>query len=151
MWLLSLAGLVGVLLFYPLWADTYSLGMMRDALIFGLFALSLDYLWGKTDTLSFGHATFFGLGAYGMAIVTIKSGLDPSYASPLGLIAGVFLAAIAALVVGYFLIFSGVRGAYFTIVTLALSQIAQLIAIGWSSVTGGDSGLIGVPPLLFLF
>jgi len=150
-WLLSLAGLVAVLFFYPFWAEIYSLGMVRDALIFGLFALSLDYLWGKTDTLSFGHATFFGLGAYSMAIITIKFGLDPSYASPLGLIVGVGLAAFAALVVGYFLIFSGVRGAYFTIVTLALSQIAQLIAIGWSSVTGGDSGLIGVPPLTLTF
>lgn len=146
-WLLSLAGLFGLVFFYPFWGDYYSVGMVRDALIFGLFALSLDYLWGKTDTLSFGHATFFGLGAYGMAIVTIKLNLDPSYSSLLGLAAGVIISALVAAIVGYFLIFSGVRGAYFTIVTLALTQISQLTAIGWSSVTGGDSGLIGVPPL----
>jgi branched-chain amino acid transport system permease protein len=107
-----------------------------------VFALSLDYLWGKTGTLSFGHATFFGLGAYGMAIVTIKLGVPPVAGSPLGLLAGVLLAAVVALVVGYFLIFGGVRGAYFTIVTLALTTIAQHVAIGWSAVTGGDSGLI---------
>lgn len=146
-WLLALAALVAVMVVYPLGADAYGLSVVRDALIFGLFALSLDYLWGKTGTLSFGHATFFGLGAYGMAIVTIKLGLDPSYSSLLGLVAGVALAAAVAVGVGYFLIFGGVRGAYFTIVTLTLTIIAQHIAIGWSDVTGGDSGLIGVPPL----
>ena len=148
-WLLALIVVFGLLFFYPLWGDFYSVGMVRDALIFGLFAFSLDFLWGKTDILSFGHATFFGLGAYSMAIITIKSGVNPSYSSILGLLTGVIAAAIVASIVGYFLIFSGVRGAYFTIVTLALTQVSQLIAIGWSSVTGGDSGLIGVPPLTF--
>jgi branched-chain amino acid transport system permease protein len=70
-------------------------------------------------------------------------------ASLLGLGFGMVLAALVALIVGYFLIFGGVRGAYFTIVTLALTIIAQHIAVGWSPVTGGDSGLIGVPPLGF--
>ena len=120
-WLVSLAVVVGFLIIYPFYTDPYSLSVVRDALTFGLLALSLDYLWGKTGTLSFGHAAFFGLGAYGMAIV--------------------------ALVVGYFLIFGGVRGAYFTIVTLAMTVIADHIAVGWSDVTGGNSGLIGVPPL----
>src|SRR5262249_3125196 len=46
----------------------------------------------------------------------------------------------------YFLIFGGVRGAYLTIVTLAVSLVAQQIAVGWASVTGGDAGLIGTPP-----
>lgn len=133
----------------PFWAGAYNIATIRDVLLFGLFALSLDFLWGRTGILSFGHAAFFGLGAYGMAIVTIKLGLDPTSASLLGLLGGTGLAMLAALVVGYFLIFSGVRGTYLTIVTLALTVIAQHIAIGWSEVTGGDSGLIGVPPLTF--
>jgi branched-chain amino acid transport system permease protein len=139
--------LFAVLLALPGLTESYGLSVVRDILIFGLFALSLDYLWGKTGLLSFGHATFFGLGCYGMAVVTIKFGLDPAYAPWLGVLGGLMLAAIVALAVGYFLIFGGVRGAYFTIVTLALTLIAQHIAIGWSDVTGGDSGLIGVPPL----
>ena len=146
-WLVSLAVVVGFLIIYPFYTDPYSLSVVRDALTFGLFALSLDYLWGKTGTLSFGHAAFFGLGAYGMAIVTIKFGIDPDYAGLLGLAGGIGLAALVALVVGYFLIFGGVRGAYFTIVTLAMTVIADHIAVGWSDVTGGNSGLIGVPPL----
>jgi branched-chain amino acid transport system permease protein len=131
----------------PAAVDSYNLSTMRDALLFGVFALSLDFLWGKTGTMSFGHATFFGLGAYGTAVVTIKFGLDPVLSPWLGLVAGLALAGVVAGVVGYFLIFGEVRGPYFTIVTLALTLIAQQIAIGWSEVTGGDSGLIGVPPL----
>lgn len=136
-----------VLLALPLWVDSYTLSTLRDILLFGLFALSLDYLWGKTGILSFGHAAFFGLGAYGMAISTIKFGFDPQYASLLGLAGGIALAMLVAAIIGYFLIFGGVRGTYLTIVTLALTVIAQHVAIGWSDVTGGDSGLIGVPPL----
>lgn len=147
--LLAFVGLVAVLLAYPLWGDEYNVAALRDIMLFGLFALSLDYLWGKTGTLSFGHATFFGLGAYGMAVVAVKLQPDPGLASILGLGCGVALAALVALAVGYFLIFGGVRGAYFTIVTLALTIIAQHIAVGWSAVTGGDAGLIGVPPLGF--
>jgi branched-chain amino acid transport system permease protein len=141
--------LLAALAAYPLWGDDYDVAALRDVMLFGLFALSLDFLWGKTGTLSFGHATFFGLGAYGVAVVAIRFGLDPVYASAVGLACGVALAGLLALAVGYFLIFGGVRGAYFTIVTLALTIIAQHVAIGWASVTGGDAGLIGVPPLGF--
>lgn len=136
-----------VLASLPLWAGGYTIATLRDVMLFGLFALSLDYLWGKTGILSFGHAAFFGLGAYGMAIITLKLGLDPQNASLLGLAGGILLAMLVAGVVGYFLIFGGVRGSYLTIVTLALTVIAQQVAVGWSDVTGGDSGLIGVPPL----
>jgi branched-chain amino acid transport system permease protein len=147
LWLAAVLVVAAVTAAAPLLVDTYNLSTIRDAILFGIFALSLDFLWGKTGTLSFGHATFFGLGAYGMAIVTIKFGLDPALSPWLGLIAGTALAGAVAGLVGYFLIFGEVRGPYLTIVTLALTLIAQQIAIGWSEVTGGDSGLIGVPPL----
>lgn len=147
LWLGSIGVLLVVTVLYPLTADAYHVSIVRDALLFGLFALSLDFLWGKTEVLSFGHAAFFGLGAYGMAIVTVNSGLASSLASPAGLVAGVLLASIIALGLGYLLIFGGVRGSYFAIVTFAVTLIANQVAIGWSAVTGGDTGLIGVPPL----
>lgn len=147
MWLVLTALLVAGLAIYPTWADYYSLSLMRDALIFSIFALSLDYFWGKTGNLSFGHAVFFGAGCYGMAIVTVTFDVTTPWGSLFGLLAGVLGAAMIALLIGYFLIFGGVRGTYFTIVTLALAVIASLITIGWSEVTGGDSGLTGVPPL----
>jgi len=130
----------------PTLVGGYTLSSYRDILLLGLFALSLDIFWGRTGILSFGHATFFGIGAYGMAIASIRFGIDPYWVSLAGLLFGVGLASLAALAVGYFILYGGVRGAYFTIVTLALTLIANQIAVGWSSVTGGDSGLIGVPP-----
>jgi len=129
-----------------LFVDGYTLSSYRDVLLLALFALSLDIFWGRTGILSFGHATFFGLGAYGMAVTTIRFGIDPAWASLAGLAVGVGGAAVVAAIVGFFILYGGVRGAYFTIVTLALTIIANQIAVGWSEVTGGDSGLIGVPP-----
>lgn len=141
--------ILAALIILPLFVKSYTLSTYRDIMLLGLFALSLDIFWGRTGILSFGHATFFGLGAYGMAIASIRFGLDPQWISLVGLLFGVGLAVLVALCVGYFILYGGVRGAYFTIVTLALTLIANQIAIGWSSMTGGDSGLIGVPPLSF--
>ena len=134
----------------PLVSQGYVLSNWRDVMLLALFALSLDLFWGRTGILSFGHATFFGLGAYGMAIATTRFGIDPGWASIVGLGTGVGMAVLVAALVGYFMIYGGVRGAYFTIVTLAMTIVANNIAIGWSSVTGGDSGLIGVPPFQVL-
>ncbi|MDA4848691.1 branched-chain amino acid ABC transporter permease [Hoeflea poritis] len=143
-------GIILALLILPAFVQGYTLTSYRDVLLFALFALSLDLFWGKTGILSFGHATFFGLGAYGMAIMSIHFSIDPAIVSLVGLLAGVGMAALVALIVGYFILYGGVRGAYFTIVTLALTLIANHVAVGWPSVTGGDSGLIGVPPFSIL-
>ncbi|HKY94885.1 MAG TPA: branched-chain amino acid ABC transporter permease [Kiloniellales bacterium] len=131
---------------WPLWSDDYGLSVVRDILVFGLLALSLDYLWGKAGVLSFGHAAFFGIGAYSMAIFGPLAAGAGANAATVGLLAGLAIAAAVAGLIGYFLLFGGVRGPYFTIVTLAVSLVAQHIAIGWSEVTGGDAGLIGAPP-----
>lgn len=146
-WLIAFA--IGLLLLalLPTWVDSYNLTVLRDALIFGLFAASLDFFWGRTGILCFGHSVFFGLGAYIMALVSMTP--DIPLPSLLGLLAGITGAGLLAGAVGYFLFFGGVRGSYFTIVTLALSVIAQQVAVSWSSVTGGDTGLIGIPPLMF--
>lgn len=142
--------MLALLAVLPLVVKGYTLSTYRDILLLGLFALSLDIFWGRTGILSFGHATFFGIGAYGMAISSIRFDIDPSVVTLVGLAVGVGTAALVALCVGYFILYGGVRGAYFTIVTLALTMIANQTAIGWSSVTGGDSGLVGVPPFTIL-
>jgi urea transport system permease protein len=139
-----LVGLAVLLSACPLWVGGYQLGILRDALIFAILALSLDFLWGKGGILSFGQGAFFGLGAYAVAIL---GPLNPGGNGFLaGLAAGLALAAVIAAVVGYFLLYGGVRGPYLTIVTLALSLVAQRIATGWAEVTGGDAGLLGAPP-----
>jgi urea transport system permease protein len=141
--------LIVVVAVVPFVLGAYTTALVRDALLFSLLAVGLDYLWGKTGVLSFGHAAFFGSGAYGVAIISTKAGLDPAIASWVGLLTGIGIAILVSLLVGYFLIFGRVRGPYFTIVTLALAIIADHIIIGWSNVTGGNAGLIGVLPLNF--
>ncbi len=141
---LALALIVLLLATYPLWASGYQLGIARDALIFGILALSLDFLWGKAGILSFGQAAFFGLGAYSVAILGPLVGGGNAFIASLA--AGLALAGTLAGAVGYFLLYSGVRGPYLTIVTLALSLVAQRIATGWAKVTGGDAGKLGAPP-----
>ena len=72
-------------------------------------ALSLDFLWGKTGLLSFGHPAFFGLGAYAVAIVA-KNLAGDANAAAAALLAAIALAAFIAAFIGYFLLYGGVRG-----------------------------------------
>lgn len=146
-WLLVFAICAALAAIYPFIADGYQLTVIRDALIFGLFAASLDFFWGRTGILCFGHAAFFGIGGYVMALITLNDAI--LFGSLLGIMSAVAGAAFVAAIIGYFLFFGGIRGSYFTIVTLAMGVICQQAAISWSSVTGGDSGLIGIPPIEF--
>lgn len=140
---------VAVLFAAPFLFNFYTVTQIRDALLFALLALGLDFLWGKTGLLSFGQAAFFGVGAYGVAIISVHAGLNPVAGSWVGLAVGIVVAMMVALIVGYFLIYGGVRGPYFTIVTLALAVIADHIVVGWSTMTGGNAGLLGIAPLHF--
>ena len=135
---------LAALVLYPLSLSSYQMDIARDALIFALLALSLDFLWGKTGILSFGQAAFFGIGAYSVGIIgPMVPGDNGALA---GIAVGIGLAFAVSVMVGYFLIFGGVRGAYLTVVTLALTLVCRNIATSWASVTGGEAGLIGAPP-----
>lgn len=154
--LISVGAIFIGLCLYPIWASPYGLTTMRDDLIFGVFALSLHYLFGKAGIMSLGHATFFGIGSYCMAVIGGGVGgatriptfnIDPLYAPQLGLIAGILFAGAVALLIGYFLLYAGLRREYFGIMMLAICLICTQIVISWVSITGGDQGLIGVAPL----
>ena len=106
-------------------------------LVLALAAMSLNYLLGFTGVLSFGHAAFFGLGAYGVGM-TIKY-LIPS--TPLGVLVGMLAALAAAMVIGALIV--KLRGVYFAMVTIAFGQVFYFVAFRWNSVTGGDDGLSG--------
>jgi len=105
--------------------------------ILGLAAMSLNFLLGFTGVLSFGHAAYFGLGAYGAAMM-IKY-VYPS--TPLAVLAGMAIGLIAAMIVGALIIKR--RGVYFAMVTIAFGQVFYFIAFRWHDVTGGDDGLTG--------
>jgi urea transport system permease protein len=133
------------LLSVPLWASYYQITVSRDALLLGMFALSLDFLWGRAGLPSFGHAAFFGLGGYVYAITATS--VNSSYGPIIGVIGATAGGAAFGLLLGVFLLRAGVRGALFLIVTVALTQIGRQLALSWSSLTGGDAGVVGVPPL----
>ena len=106
-------------------------------LVLGLAAMSLNFLLGFTGVLSFGHAAYFGLGAYGAGL-TLKF-LAPS--TPLALIAGMLLGGVCGAILGTLIVRR--RGVYFAMVTIAFGQVFYYIAFQWSSLTGGDDGLRG--------
>ncbi|MBS0322140.1 MAG: branched-chain amino acid ABC transporter permease [Proteobacteria bacterium] len=106
-------------------------------LVLGLAAMALNFLLGYTGVLSFGHAAYFGLGAYGVGMM-IKF-VVPS--TPLGMLVGVATGTVAAAVLGLLIV--KLRGVYFAMVTIAFGQVFYFIAFRWNSVTGGDDGLTG--------
>ena len=112
-------------------------------LIFGLFSLGFNILYGYTGLLSFGHAAYFGLGAYGCGILLLR--YDVSVWT--GLVCGILVASTGALVIGYFCLRR--RGIYFALLNLAFAQMIYFVAYQWVSLTGGEVGLrnIPVPPL----
>ncbi len=103
--------------------------------IYALAAMALNFLLGFTGVLSFGHAAYFGLGAYGTAL-TIKY-LYPS--TPVGMLVGVVVSTAAAAAIGPMI--ARLRGVYFAMCTIAFGQVFFYIAFQWSSVTGGDDGV----------
>ena len=108
-------------------------------LIFAIFAIGYDILFGYTGLLSFGHAAFFGIGAYGTGLSLIHL----SVPVPLGILIGITASVLTAFPIGYLSIRS--RGIYFVMVTTAFAQMIYFIAFKWRALTGGDDGLHGVP------
>jgi branched-chain amino acid transport system permease protein len=117
----------------------HQLSLLTDLLIFGLFAMSLDLILGYTGMLSFGHAAYFGLGAYASALVL----LEFAQPVPVALLAGMLLAGAVALPVGWLSTRS--TGVYFAMLTLAFAQFLYTVAYKWRSLTGGSDGIAGVP------
>ena len=106
-------------------------------LVLGLAAMSFNLLLGFTGVMSFGHAAYFGLGAYG-------AGLTLKYlvaSTPLAILAGIALGGLAGTLFGLLIVRR--RGVYFAMVTVAFGQIAFYVAYSWDSLTGGYDGLRG--------
>ncbi len=106
-------------------------------LVLALAAMSVNFLLGFTGVLSFGHAAYFGLGAYGAGLA-LKF-LAPS--TPLALVCGMLLGGLVGSALGW--VIARKRGVYFAMVTIAIGQVFYYIAFQWSSLTGGDDGLRG--------
>jgi branched-chain amino acid transport system permease protein len=124
----------------PLVADAYAIKVATEILIFALLAFSLHFLVGTGGLVSFGHAAYFGLGAYGAALGLKHFGVPMELALPLAPLAAAFGAALF----GFFIV--RLSGIYLAMLTLAVAQILYAVAFQWVEVTGGDNGIVGVWP-----
>ena len=124
------------LLIFPLIMPYEALAV--NILIFGLYAVGYNLLFGYTGMLSFGHAAFFGVGSYITGIAIVHFGLH--WLAAIG--AGVVASAIVGLIIGFLAIRT--RGIYFAMVTLALGQIVYYIFYKAERWTGGENGLRGI-------
>jgi len=115
-----------------------------DLLTAALFAASLHFIMGPAGMHSFGHAAYFGLGAYGAALGVRALGL-PMEAS---LLLAPLVAALGALVFGWFCV--RLSGVYLAMLTLAFAQIVWSVVFQWDDFTGGSNGLTGVWPAAWL-
>jgi branched-chain amino acid transport system permease protein len=124
----------------PLISGNYALNVASEIAIFVIFAASLHLLMAAGGLASFGHAAYFGLGAYGAAFLAKLAGL-PMIPS---LLLGPLLGLAGAALFGFFSV--QLSGVYFAMLTLAFAQILWSIAFQWVEVTGGDNGILGVWP-----
>ena len=123
-----------------------------EILILGLFAMSFNLIYGYMGQITFGHAAFFGLGAYGTAILFREfsggTGAIATWQFLVALSAGPPVAALGAFVVGIFVV--RLTGIYFAILTLAFGELLFFVVFSWYTFTGGDDGIQRLlPPPFF--
>jgi branched-chain amino acid transport system permease protein len=134
------AMLLAVLALVPLAASEYTLVLLTDVMVFALFAASLHFILGPAGLYSFGHAAYFGLGAYAAGILFLQAKLPMELALALAPLA----AGLGALLFGWFCV--RLSGVYSAMLTLAFAQIAWSAAFQWDALTGGSNGIVGVWP-----
>jgi branched-chain amino acid transport system permease protein len=136
-----LSGLaIAALLVLPIVGDNYMVKVGIEIMVLALAAFSLHFLIGVGGLVSFGHAAYFGIGAYAAGLLVTKGGLAMEPALLLSpLIAGLFAALF-----GFFVV--RLSGIYLAMLTLAFAQIVYAVCFQWVEFTGGDNGVVGVWP-----
>ena len=112
--------------------------LLTEALILGLFAMSLDLMVGYARLISFGHAAAYGFGAYACGNFLLHTSMPLPFALPPGLLSGV-----VAIGVGW--VCTQATGVSFSMLTLAYAQLLYAVAFKWTPVTGASDGLAGIP------
>jgi branched-chain amino acid transport system permease protein len=135
------------LVIYPLVnsADTYGINLLTQILIAAIFALSYDLIFGYTGLLSFGQASYYGLGAFGAGLLVSRFEISNFW---LSLLVAIAIASVGALILGFFSIRTS--GVYFMMLTLALAQMLFSIAFKWEF-TGSSDGVPFTRPEFSLF
>src|SRR4029077_1817235 len=136
---LALLAAVAALCAAAPFASPFTLTLLIEALIFGLFAMSLDLMVGYTQLYSFGHAAAYGLGAYATALMLLHFQLP----LPLGILAGVALSVVVAVPVAW--VCTKSTGVSFAMLTLAFAQLGYAMLYRFKDITGGSDGIGGIP------
>lgn len=133
--------LASVLVIGPPFFSSYWVGLLTQMVILAILAMSLDLLLGYTGLPSLGHTAFFGVAAYGVAVLstTYQAGFWTCVVG--GVLVGTLVSAMLGLVVSH------VRDVYFLMITLALGMVLWGMSYRWIPVTGGDNGISGIPRL----
>ncbi len=132
----------GVLIAFPLLVrNPYYLNVVNIIGLNAIIVLGLNLLIGYAGQISLGHAAFYGLGAYISGILSVSFQLSPLWA----MLCAVVMTALVALLIGIPTL--KLRGHYLVMATLGFNLIVNIIIVQWDSVTGGPSGLVGIPPL----
>ena len=137
--MIVLAGLA-VLGILPFVGDSFVLVLLTDIAIFCLFAASLHFLLGLGGLVSFGHAAYFGGGAYAAALLVTYAGTPME----LALILAPLAAGLTAIIFGWVCL--RLTGVYFAMLTLAFAQLLWSLVFQWGDLTGGDDGLVDIWP-----
>ncbi|MFC7736554.1 ABC transporter permease [Roseomonas sp. GCM10028921] len=124
----------------PFAVGDYYLTVLTDACVALIFATSLHFMMGPGGMASFGHAAWFGIGAYAAGLLMQWLGAP----MPVGLLAAPLAAGIVAALFGWFVV--RLSGVYLSMLTLAFAQIVWAVSFQWVEVTGGDNGLLGLWP-----
>ena len=143
---LAWLGLGAVLFAVPVFttASSYTLVLGIDLLVAALFAASLHFLMGPAGMHSFGHAAYFGVGAYAAALLVLRAG----FSSEAALLVAPLVSALVAAPIAWFAV--RLSGVYLAMLTLAFAQIVWSICFQWDGFTGGSNGLTGVWPNAWL-
>jgi branched-chain amino acid transport system permease protein len=127
------------LLSLPFWADKSWISVITEVMILSVAVTALNMLIGYCGLVAFGHAAFYAVGAYTVALVITKTAI-PFWVS---FLAAPFVSAIIALIVGWFCL--RLVEVYFSLLTVAFAQVIFYILFEWYSFTGGDQGIGGLP------
>lgn len=138
-WKIKVIAVSALAAILPFVVPQYSLTIITAALIFGLFAMSLDLMVGYCRLYSFGHAAAYGLGAYSTGLILIQWKLPLL----LGIILGVGLTVLIALPIAW--ICTRSTGVSFAMLTLAFAQLGYAMLFRFRDLTGGSDGIAGVP------
>jgi branched-chain amino acid transport system permease protein len=147
---LSSSGVIGwvgigiLLMVFPVFVSKFWLYLITFMIIHAMYAVSFNLIMGYGGMISFGHAAFFGIGAYSVALLSVKASL-PFW---LVLIAAPIFGGLLALMIGFFCLRS--HGLYFALLTMVFAEMLYHVVHKWYGFTGGDNGIQGIPLPSFL-